>query len=388
MAFSSGTVSFRETTQVASIALAHENPSTGMSITAISAFAITEIGSNVIEFAHQNYQWAREAKCFYKRIDDDLQQLLDDAEDYQKFLELEPCLIEVDSQTYSEISDLKFNDTLILPSDIKDRLFTHMGLEQIILLGQVSKCCYAATKADSIWEYKLNELYGGLKYLPKEQCGFNPEQQVKIVYKRTWWLLNKCRLQYQKNYESILRVYDCYTDRFHCYENSAEYYASCRRQLWPLVGNNYCGTLESINPFSKQGRVIECIKQLKMDCQELSKPDSFKSYLEKAKKAIEIRGRLKDFPERVRKMQQTAETDVVSGMFITAKINARVWDYDSKIYLCVETLCGKMDEKLQKCMGSTPQSQSTRLLDQMLRHNPQPLVGPLPPAQLYQALNS
>jgi hypothetical protein len=370
MALLSGIVSFKEAPQVASIAVASESPSVSMCITAIGAFALAEIGSNALELAYQKYQWAHETTCFYKRLDHDLQQLMDDAEDYQKLLWFGPCLIDIDSQSvYSEISEIKFNDTLILPSDIKELIFTHLNVEQITIFGQVSKCCYAATKADSIWEYKLNELYGGLKCIPKERCGFNTEQQVKIVYKRTWWLLNKCKLQKQKNYESILRFYNCYTARWD--------------QLRPLVGSDYRGTLESIDPFSKQGRVITCIKQLKMDCQEFSKPDSFKSYLEKAKKALEIYGRLKDFPERVRKMQQLAEADALTGMFITAKINARVWDYGSKIYLCAETFCGKMNEKLGFSGG---ESQAMKLLYQMLRHK-QPLLEPLAPARLYEVLS-
>ncbi len=389
MTFVSGTVGSKEATQVASIAFDYRPSSPDVSNTAISAFALAEIVSNAIDRAYQNYQWVHETKCFYKRLDHDLKQLMNDAEDYQKFQEFEPCLINIDSQSlYSEIGEIKFNDTLILPSDIKELFFTYLSLEQITIFGQVSKCCHLATKTDSIWEYKLNKLYGGLKCVPKEQCGFNAEQQVKIIYKRTWWLLNKHKLKQQKNYESILRFYNGYTARSIPYcENSAEYYTFCWNQLRPLVGMNYQGTLESIDPLSKQGRVIECIKQLKLDCQELSKPDSFQSYLEKAKKAIEIRNRLKDFPERVRKMQQLAEADVLSGMLITAKINARVWDYGSKIYLYAETIYEKMNEKLHQRMGfSTPKSQSTQLLNQMLRHKRLPFSGPLTPAQLYQAL--
>lgn len=374
MAFLSGTVSFKEATQIASIALAYEPLSPAISITAISVFALAEFGSNASELAHQNYQWVHEAKCFYKRLDHDLEQLMDDAEDYQKFLELEPCLIDIDSQSvYSEIGEIKFNDTLILPSDIKELFFTHLTLEQITIFGQASKCCHLATKTDSIWEYKLNKLYGGLKCVPKEQCGFNAEQQVKLIYKRTLWLLNKYKLQHRKNYESIVTFGNSYTT----------YWTRIR----PLVGDYYQGTLKSIDPLSKQGRVITCIEQLEMNCQELSKPDSFQSYLEKAKKAIEIRNRLKDFHERVRKMQQLAEADVLSGMYITAKLNARVWNYSSEIYLYAETICGKMNEKLYQCMGfSTPQSQATKLFNQMLRANQQVRSGPLTPAQLCQAL--
>ena len=385
MAFLSGIVTSKE----AILNFADQVPTTDFLTTAISTFVSAEMSSNAIDLAYQSYQWAHEVKCFYKRLDQDLQQLMDDADEYQKFLELEPCLIAIDLQSahLEEKSDLKFNDSLVLPSDIKALFFTHLTVEQIARFAQVSKCCHLATKTDSIWEHKLGKLFGGIKCLPKEQCGFNMEQQFKIIYKRTWWLLKKYKLSYKNNYELILKFYNCSASQsLRYFEKQGDYYIHCASRIRSLVGENYCGTLESIDPHSKQGRIIAGIKQLKSDCQELSAPDPFKFYLEQAKKALEIQSRLKDFPERVKKFKELADGNAITGMFITATINKRVWEYSSKLYLCTETLCGKMNEKLNQSIGFTAPSHSTRLFNQMLKLSPMPDAYRYSPTYLYQSL--
>lgn len=325
MSSSSGAINFKEAAQAAAFAIAYQSLSPVNFTSTICTVAMGEIGCIGIDLACKTKGWVKEAQLLHQ----DLQQLLDDAADYQKYLGLEPFLPAADCHTQiasslPDKSEISFHGSIALPSELLEMIFSFMTLEQLARFSTLSKSCYVATKTDSFWQCRLNKLFPKLRCIPWEECGFTSEQQFKIVYRRTETLLNEFKWMRKRNAELVEKLYNhpqLLSTAEDVYQETV--YESYYNRLSELVGDHYVGTDKSIDDLSSQGLILKCIKAVEEDCRAFSIPERFEAYIRQAKKTHDAQNRLKDFPHKVRKMQMIADQDIFTDMFICATIEKR-----------------------------------------------------------------
>jgi hypothetical protein len=372
MSSASGAISFKQAAQVAAFALAYHTVSPDNLNTTISTLALAEIGCMGIDLACKSRKWVKEAQLLHQ----DLQKLLDDATLYQEYLGLEPFLPAHDCET--EIAstlprnrEIRLDGSTLLPQEILEILFSHMTVEQITRFSGMSRCCYIATKTDSIWQCQLNKLLPKLAFIPREQCGLTPEQQFKIVYRRTYLLLKEFNSTYKTNSKLAETIYNDFKLAKTTGDISQpalyDYYSN---RLSQLVGDHYVGTDESIDRFSSLGRIKTCINELEKDYQAFAIPERLQAFMRQAKKTIDIQNRLKDFPERVRKMQTLADQDIFTDTYICAAIEIHSYEFAPKVVVWAGALLTKTWETTIGLIHPNIKSRRKILLDKMLEYQP------------------
>ncbi len=372
MSSASGAISFKQAAQVAAFGLAYKAISPVNFTSTICTLVLGEIGCIGIDLACKSRKWVREAQL----LNQDLQQLLDDRALYQEHLGLEPFLPAHDCETeiastLTDNREIGFDGSVVLPLEILKILYCHMTVEQIARFSRISKCCYVATKTDSIWQCQLNKLFPKLSCIPWEGCGLTHEQQFKIVYRRTQGLLNDFNAIHNTNAKLAERLYNDskVSPTAHDISQQAvyEYYGT---SLFQLVGDHYDGTDESIDGLSSLGLIHTCIQELEKDYQAFTKPERFEAFIRQAKKTIDIRDRLKDFPERVRKMQTLADQDIFTDTFICATIEIHSYEFVPKVLVWTGALLTKTWETTFGLIHPNIKSRTKILLDKMLEYQP------------------
>jgi hypothetical protein len=367
MSSASGAINFKQAAQVAAFAVAYEVLSPVNFTSTICTLAIGEIGCIGIDLACKTKKWVKEAQLLHQ----DLQQLLDDAPDYRKYLALEPFLPAEDCRTQiasflPDNGEISFQGSIVLPSELLERIFSHMTFEQLARFSKVSKSCYVATKTDSVWLCQLKKLFPELTCIPWKECGFTPEQQFKIVYRRTETLLNEFKWMYIQNAELVDKLYN-HSKLLSTAENVYQetVYECYSNRLRELVGDHYVGTDGSIDGLSSQGLILTCIKAVKKDRRAFAIPERFEVYIRQATKTRVTQNRLKDFPQRVRKMQMIADQDIFTDMFISATIERR---YLSKVLACTDAILSKTMETTFGLINPNIKSSAKMHLDKMLEY--------------------
>ena len=212
------------------------------------------------------------------------------------------------------------------PSD-----FWKQGTTEIILLNldqktffhssSVCKFFYSASKADSIWKVQLCKFLPNVTVVDPNLCIFTPEQQYKVIFKRIEneckpyiakfnhnqeiindWLsdLKSLEVQFQEAggkeaaarhaefLRQLIRIGDLSTQPETCpdYQAGQSYtkIAILRRYLSIMCGANYDGTIESIDPMSIQGRILNAINVLVPNA--FNDQEKFESVIEKSIAAL------------------------------------------------------------------------------------------------------
>ena len=327
MSFVTRIIDFREAAQVASLALAYQAISPDNLISTISTIALAEIGNHGIDLA---CKWVNEISL----LKQDIQKLIDDDADYQKFLEMEPFLVDghtnLSTTTFTENSEFNSN---VLNEDTLGVIALHLTIEELAKFALVSKSFYSATKADSIWHRKLNEHFPELKCISREECGFSPEQQVKMVYKRTLYPLKQIHSH----------------DSFWIYQMSS---MNDGNRRW----NGYYD------------------EQLEKDYNDFAKKEGFfESYLRQGKMALDIQARLIDFPKRVSDMKKLAAKNPYADIFIHYLLLRDAYICSLESNICCFTLMAFFTERRNELRlipgsnrGPFGNSGSYRRLDAML----------------------
>jgi hypothetical protein len=310
MSFVTRTIDFREAAQVVSLALAYQAMSPDNLISTIGTIALAEFGNHGIHLA---CKWVKEISL----LKQDIQKLIDDDADYQKFLEMEPFLVDghtnLSTTTFTENSE---PNSIVLNKDVLGVIASHLTIEGIARFALVSKSYYSATKADFIWHRKLNEHFPELKCIPREECGFSPEQQVKMVYKRILYPLKQWRSEYEENAEIAKRYKSgSLPDSITLPDGET---APVFDYINRLVGKYYDGTDASLRCGSRQYYVAERIDKLNRDAAYAAEEGVFKSYLLQGKMALDIQARLADFPKRVSDVTEFTAINLCAGIFINS----------------------------------------------------------------------
>ncbi len=373
-----GAISFKQATQVATFAFAYQTLSPVDFTSTIYTLAMGEIGCIGIDLADRSRKWVKETEVLHQ----DLQQLLDDAELYQEYLGLEPFLPAHDCQTeivstFPDKREISSDGLIVLPSEIIEILFSYMTVEELARFSTVSKFCYVATKTDSIWQCQLNKLFPKLICIPREKCGLTPEQQFKIVYRRTQRLLNQYNAMYKKNAEAAENLYDYCSKPYRASDRIHEARVERRaNRLYQLVGRHrYDGEDTSIDSNSYQGQIITCIKELEEDYQAFATPGRFEEYIRQAKKMLDVKNRLKDFPQRVKKMQTLAERDFFTDTYIFTMIendDVKSFKFPLKLKFLFYATCifYKTLETTAILIKPTIKNRTIKYLDKMLKYQP------------------
>jgi len=203
-----------------------------------------------------------------------------------------------------------FNETGALFHFHRDALsfaFVYLHPKDLVNFSEVDKCCYLATKTDAIWENQLKKLLPNTQIMSMQVCGFSPEHQFKIIFKRINNELTPYIAQFEKN-NALLRDLrgpngmdgeidrkwkeyeqlgvDPARQRFESIMNNAMNnnqpivwgvledtddpkaaliygdYTVLNSRCIVLAGNAYDGSVESFDPNSQQGRCLRVINEM------------------------------------------------------------------------------------------------------------------------------
>lgn len=202
--------------------------------------------------------------------------------------------------------------------DITVIILSKLDLKNLVNCSTVCKSFYSASKVDFIWSSHLYNLLPNVTVVAPNLCIFTPEQQYKVIFKR---IQNECKpyiakftyiqevaqnwqnelktleLQFQEaggeeanqRYRQFMRQNANVPELFlTLQQNCPDYPAgqlktkieTLQNRLSVFYGENYDGTIESIDPNSFQGQILKAINVLvpnAFDNQEM-----FESVIEKS----------------------------------------------------------------------------------------------------------
>ena len=215
--------------------------------------------------------------------------------------------------------------------DITVVILSNLDLKTLVNSSSVCKSFYSASKVDRIWRVQLCKFLPNVTVMNRNLCIFTPEQQYKVIFKR---IQNECKpyvakftrnqeknnlsgrmnelktlkLQFQKaggkeaasrfNQERInfirqgdqegLITADLIRNDCVFVQRSSDYLAAdLQRQVMQFqdalsffCGANYDGTIESIDPNSLQGKILNAINVLVPNAFNSQK--KFESVIEKS----------------------------------------------------------------------------------------------------------
>jgi hypothetical protein len=183
--------------------------------------------------------------------------------------------------------------------DASDEILSQLVIKDLANFSEACKFCYLIAKGDRIWQEKFHQIFP--KVIPLGICPFTVDQQFKILFKRYIDELRPFNIQFVKNNETLVRllgsngsdgelnqliteyqnlggdeavdlylqkgVYmDVGTDRQKALSeqgkealNKLHLFGAQRRLCVRLAGENYKGTLATIDPSSKQGKILQII---------------------------------------------------------------------------------------------------------------------------------
>jgi hypothetical protein len=191
-------------------------------------------------------------------------------------------------------------------------ILSNLDLKTLVNCSTVCKFFYSASKADFIWRNQLWNLLPNVTNVPPNLCIFTPEQQYKVIFKR---IQNECKpyiAKFNRNEElgnnwlnelktlelqcqeaggeaAAARYIDLLSQgNVENSENCPDYPASelnakiavLRYTLSRMFGANYNGTIESIDPNSVQGQILNAINILVPNA--FNNQEKFESVIDKS----------------------------------------------------------------------------------------------------------
>lgn len=54
----------------------------------------------------------------------------------------------------------------------------------LLNFSQASKCCYVLMKSNDLWQKRIESLFPNVECMPEITCGFSPEEQFQVAFKR------------------------------------------------------------------------------------------------------------------------------------------------------------------------------------------------------------
>ncbi len=209
--------------------------------------------------------------------------------------------------------------------DITVIILSNLDLKTLVNCSTVCKSFYSASKVDRIWRVQLYNLLPNVTNMAPNLCIFTPEQQYKVIFKK---IQNECKpymakftrnqegaqnllnelktleVQFQKagGEEAASRFYQQHI-HLHWENESLDYesgktmaiqnfpndYSAAQMKtkiavlqngLSALCGANYNGTIESIDPNSFQGAILNAINVLVPNA--FNDQETFESVIEKS----------------------------------------------------------------------------------------------------------
>ena len=172
---------------------------------------------------------------------------------------------------------------LLFSSDFFGPYWEILQPKDLCSLSEANKSCYFAAKADLIWKIQMKKFLPNVTCLQARDCLFSPRQQFQIIFKTVHDRKKPFAAQLQHNFEkieefkSILAELEAFLIGLNLSKKHRTYTASEERNwLRRLVGNDYDGSIESIDPTSQQGR---CLAAFRFIHQEFNDPQKFKDML-------------------------------------------------------------------------------------------------------------
>lgn len=176
------------------------------------------------------------------------------------------------------LSALFDNVSHVFCSDFFRQYYSTVEPIDLCSLSEVSKSCYLATKADLIWNVQLKKLLPNVTPLSKIESLFISRHQFQIIFKRLHDTKKPFRAQLQHNFERInelkssLLQLEAYLKMLNHSKNSRAYTTAPEHEyLEILVGSDYDGSINSINPTSQQGRCLAAFRYIDQEFNDQNK---------------------------------------------------------------------------------------------------------------------
>ena len=185
--------------------------------------------------------------------------------------------------------------------DVTVYIVSNLDLKDLIRFSKVNKCCFLATKADIVWRIQLCKLLPQVECKNSNLCTFTPEQQFKIIYKRMVNARNPFVARYNYNTEKYRKLKSQLEETELEFEkagsqgiieswrkemtdlqkggmdfeagdvhlmSSPNYHAAqledkvmlLRSQISSLVGQDFDGSIESLDPYCFQAKILTAVQ--------------------------------------------------------------------------------------------------------------------------------